>query len=94
MTKVKVKYLNQEKKQVMVGSSEKALSLKTGVEALPHFEHRFCEFLKKKKSEVTVLVPQSCPTLCDLCELLQTWQDCNLPGSPVDGIHQARILEG
>ena len=48
MTKVKVKYLNQEKKQVMVGSSEKALSLKTGVEALPHFEHRFCEFLKKK----------------------------------------------
>ena len=81
MTKVKVKYLNQEKKQVMVGSSEKALSLKTGVEALPHFEHRFCEFLKKKKkSEVKVLVPQSCPTLCDL-------MDCNLPGSPVDGIH-------
>ena len=33
----------------MVGSSEKALSLKTGVEALPHFEHRFCEFQKKKK---------------------------------------------
>jgi len=34
VTKVKVKYLNQEKKQVMAGSSEKALSLKTGVEAL------------------------------------------------------------
>lgn len=51
MTKVKVKYLNQEKKQVMAGSSEKALSLKTGVEALPHLEHRFCEFLKKKKNQ-------------------------------------------
>ena len=88
MTKVKVKYLSQGKKHVMVGSSENALRLKTGVEALPHLEHRFCKLLKKKKkSEVKVLVPPSCPTLCDL-------MDCNLPGSPVDGIHQARIPEG
>ena len=32
------------------------------------------------------LVAQSCPTLCDPME-------CNLPGSSVDGILQARILE-
>lgn len=32
VTKVKVKYLSQGKKQVMVGSSENALRLKTGVE--------------------------------------------------------------
>ena len=31
-------------------------------------------------------VPQSCPTLCDPV-------DCNLPGSSVHGILQARILE-
>ena len=37
---------------------------------------------KKKKSEV----PQSCPTLCDPV-------DCNLPGSSIRGILQARILE-
>ena len=49
MTKVKFKYLSQGKKQVMVGSSENALRLKTGVEALPHLEHRFCKLLKKKK---------------------------------------------
>ena len=30
---------------------------------------------------------QSCPTLCDPI-------DCNLPGSSVHGISQARILEG
>ena len=29
---------------------------------------------------------QSCPTLCDP-------MDCSLPGSPVPGIFQARILE-
>ena len=29
---------------------------------------------------------QSCPTLCDL-------MDCSLPGSPVHGIFQARVLE-
>ena len=33
-----------------------------------------------------VLVPQSCPTLCDLVY-------CSLPGSSVHGILQARILE-
>ena len=37
---------------------------------------------KKKKSEV----PQSCPTLCDPV-------DCNLPGSSIHGIFQARVLE-
>ena len=37
---------------------------------------------KWKKSEVT----QSCPTLCDP-------MDCNLPGSSIHGIFQARVLE-
>ena len=35
---------------------------------------------------VEVLVTQSCPTLCDP-------MDCNLPGSSVHGILQARTLE-
>ena len=35
---------------------------------------------------VCVLVAQSCPTLCDP-------MDCNLPGSSVHEILQARILE-
>ena len=35
---------------------------------------------------LTVLVPQSCPTLCNL-------MDCRPPGSFVHGILQARILE-
>jgi len=34
----------------------------------------------------TVLVTQSCPTLCDP-------KDCSPPGSSVHGILQARILE-
>ena len=34
-----------------------------------------------------VLVDQSYPTLCDP-------MDCNLPGSSIHGIFQARILEG
>ena len=38
--------------------------------------------LKESESEVA----QSCPTLCDP-------MDCNLPGSSVHGILQARILE-
>ena len=42
----------------------------------------FCE----KHSKVKVLVTQSCPTLCDPT-------DCNLPGSSVHGVSQARILE-
>ena len=47
-----------------------------------HTEYRSFHFLLKVK----VLVPQSCPTLCDS-------MDCSLPGSSVHGIHQARILE-
>ena len=35
---------------------------------------------------VCVLVALSCPTLCDP-------RDCSLPGSPVHGVSQARILE-
>ena len=35
---------------------------------------------------VVLLVTQLCPTLCDPV-------DCSLPGSPVHGILQARILE-
>ena len=38
------------------------------------------------KSEVNVLVAQSCPALCDP-------MDCSPPGSSVHGISQARILE-
>ena len=38
------------------------------------------------KSEVKMLVTQSCPTLCGP-------MDCSLPGSSVHGILQARILE-
>ena len=38
------------------------------------------------KSETENEVSQSCPTLCDLT-------DCNLPGSSIRGIFQARILE-
>ena len=37
-------------------------------------------------NESTQLVSQSCPTLCDP-------MDCSLPGSSVNGISQARILE-
>ena len=38
----------------------------------------------KMKSESEVI--QSCLTLCDL-------MDCNLPGSSIHGIFQARVLE-
>ena len=46
-----------------------------------------CHFLlqcKKVKSEIEVT--QSCPTLCDP-------MDCSLPGSSIQGISQARVLE-
>ena len=46
-----------------------------------------CHFLlqcMKVKSESEVA--QSCPTLCDP-------MDCSLPGSPIHGIFQARVLE-
>ena len=41
---------------------------------------------KKKKKEVKVLIDQSCLTLCNP-------MDYSLPGSPVHGILQTRILE-
>ena len=41
---------------------------------------------KQPDSEVKVLAPQSCPTLCDP-------KDCSLPGSSVHGVLQTRILE-
>ena len=41
-----------------------------------------CPLCRKKESEVA----QSCPTLCDP-------MDSSLPGSSVDGIFQARVLE-
>ena len=44
--------------------------------------HHFMANERKKESEVT----QSCATLCDP-------MDCSLPGSPVPGIFQARVLE-
>ena len=40
----------------------------------------------RKINKITVLVTQSCPTLCDP-------MDCSLPGSSVLGISQARVLE-
>ena len=51
-----------------------------------------CFFLEKKKKKLSVsyifslLVTQSCLILCDPT-------DCNLPGSSVHGILQARIVE-
>ena len=51
------------------------------------------QFVRKRKEAIqyllkheSVLVIQSCPTLCDP-------MDCNPPGSSVHGILQARILE-
>ena len=41
---------------------------------------------RKKESESESEVAQSCPTLSDP-------MDCSLPGSPVHGIFQARVLE-
>ena len=54
---------------------------------LSHFSHVGCHFLLqcmkvKRESEVS----QLCPTLSDP-------MDCSLPGSPVHGIIQARVLE-
>ena len=44
-------------------------------------------FLLSWLSFTSLLVAQSCPTLCDPC------MDCNLPGSSVHWILQTRILE-
>ena len=44
------------------------------------------QFMWDFGEEVLCLVAQSCPTLCDP-------MDCNLPGSSVHGLLQARILE-
>ena len=49
-------------------------------ESLQKYLHSY--ILKARK----VLVTQSCPILCNL-------RDCSLPGSSVQGILQARILE-
>ena len=50
----------------------------------------FISFYSLEKKQVlyrdTAKSLQSCPTLCDP-------MDCSLPGSPVHGILQARILE-
>ena len=43
-------------------------------------------FLQDDEVKVKMLVAQSCPTLCNLT-------DCSPPGSSVNGILQARILE-
>ena len=45
-----------------------------------------CPTLVVSKVESESEVAQSCPTLCDP-------MDCSLPGSPVHGIFQARVLE-
>ena len=42
--------------------------------------------LTQYRKSTTLLVAQSCPTLCDS-------MNCSLPGSSVHGIFQARILE-
>ena len=49
-------------------------------------ELRFPEGKQKMKSEVKVLVAQLGPTLCNP-------MDCSLPGSSVQGVLQARIVE-
>ena len=46
---------------------------------------RYCLWLTLNCMKVKMLVSQSCPTLCNP-------MDCSLPGSPVHGISQARIL--
>ena len=46
----------------------------------------FCVALRHYANIVVVLVAKSCQTLCDP-------MDCSLPGSPVCGISQVRILE-
>ena len=48
------------------------------------FSYKSCPGIKSSESESEVA--QSCPTLCDSI-------DCNLPGSSVHGIFQARVLE-
>ena len=45
-----------------------------------------CMNLEGLKVKVKVSIAQSCPTLCKS-------MDCSLPGSPVHGFLQARILE-
>ena len=50
-----------------------------------YFRHRHIN-MELKCMCMFVLVAQWCPTLCDP-------MDCSLPGSPVHGILQARILE-
>ena len=42
--------------------------------------------LKNQKLKAETEVTQSCPTLCDP-------MDCNLQGSSIHGIFQARVLE-
>ena len=42
--------------------------------------------LKNQKLKAETKVTQSCPTLCDP-------MDCNLQGSSIHGIFQARVLE-
>ena len=49
-------------------------------------EHLVLQDNYKITKDQCVLVPQSCPTLCDPT-------DCSPPGSSVHGILQARILE-
>ena len=45
-----------------------------------------CHFLLQCRKVKVKEVAQSCPTLCNP-------MDCSLPGSPVNGIFQARVLE-
>ena len=46
----------------------------------------FLHPINKEKRKVKVLPAQSCPTLCDP-------MNCSPPGSSVQGILQARIME-
>ena len=56
--------------------------IKMALKGVCNTSHRLTDSIRKKESEVS----QSCLTLCDP-------MDCNLPGSSIHGILQARVLE-
>ena len=55
-------------------------------ENLTHHDEDYAQLAATRESESESEVAQLCPTLCDP-------MDCSLPGSPVHGIFQARVLE-
>ena len=71
------------------GNGDRLYLLGSKITADGDYSHAIkrCLFLGRKgMTNLAVLVAQSCVTLCDS-------MDCSLPGFPVHGILQARILE-